>query len=221
MKQAKFQRFKEDPGNTSVETNYPGLLGAIIFVAGIALMFLTENFYFILLSVSGLLFAMLAVWLKARRKRSAWRKVKANCLDREIRRVRTPQGGYTWIFRLRCEFDFEGRHYEIAPEPYWTTFISEKSLLKFLDEIIAADGSCWLYVNPAEPEQTELVGNGVKDWLLHSSEGPSSAATPTRPKKGRELSSTQFGLHLIIPVIFILLIIGIMLFMEIFMNSFF
>ena len=98
-------------------------------------------------------------------------KVLAQCTDEEWKSILGavgPKGGVrmTWAFQLLCEFEMDGKRYRVAPG-YWSTFISEDRLPKFLDKAISPDGRCQLWVNPENHLKAELVANDIKDFLLH------------------------------------------------------
>lgn len=165
-----------------VESNGLAALGALVFLGSVGfLSFKIMNndapkgiTLYLVGAVAGLVLGIFGVWSKARRERQKWVKVNAKCIDREWQRIQTTRGsaaggmggGWTWAFRLLCEFDFQGKHFKVTPG-YWTTFISEESLKSFFDKRIATDGLCELWVNPKNPLQAELIGDDIKDKLLH------------------------------------------------------
>ena len=152
-----------------METNWGALLGALLFLGGIFAGFKMKELF--LISIAGLILMFYSVFIRGRNVRKNWKKVSAQCIDRETKCVLgTPgqRGGArkVWTFQLLCEFEVEGKRHTVTPG-YWTTFISEGRLQTFLDKVIAPDGKCQLWVNPDNPLQTELIGNDIKDLLLH------------------------------------------------------
>ena len=156
---------------SKVQMNPFGLLGAILFFGCLLRAMIIKTGDAVRLrwvagAVFGLGVGLLAGWYRARRERRSWVKVKAQCLDREWHLIRIKSGRTTWVFRILCTFDFEGKQYRATPI-YWTTFFSEGALMRFLEKAIAPDGTCELYVNPRDPLQVELVGRDLKDLLVN------------------------------------------------------
>ncbi len=152
-----------------MKTNWGALLGALLFMVGIFAGLKVGALFSI--SIFGLALALVSILLRGRRVRKNWTKVHAQCTDREWKKVLgapSQHGGVrlAWTFQLLCEFEWEGARYTVTPE-YWSTFISEGRLLKFLDTVISKNGACQLWVNPKNPFQTELIANDVRDFLLH------------------------------------------------------
>ncbi|MBK7315674.1 hypothetical protein [Candidatus Aalborgicola defluviihabitans] len=152
-----------------METNWGAVLGALFFIGGIFAGLKVAALF--LISIFGLVLALISILFRGRIVRRNWKKVLAQCTDKEWKKVLgTPgQGGgvrLTWTFQLLCEFELDGNRYTVTPE-YWSTFISENRLQKFLDKVISPDGACQLWVNPKNPLQTELIANDIKDFLLH------------------------------------------------------
>lgn len=157
-----------DP-NAMMETNWGALLGALLFVVGIVGSLKAGAL--VLVAVFGLLFALLSLLFRARTVRKNWRKIEAHCTDKEWKKVlgaAGPKGGVrmTWTFQLLCEFELHGQRYTVTPD-YWSTFISERRLQKFLNQVISPDGTCQLWVNPKPPLQAELRAADIRDFLLH------------------------------------------------------
>ena len=152
-----------------METNWGALLGALLFLVGIFAGFKVKALF--LISIAGLVLALVSILFRGRIVRRHWKKLSAQCIDREIKHVLGKPGlrggaGKTWAFQLLCEFEISGEQYTVTPG-YWTTFISERQLQTFLDKVISLDGKCQLWVNPDNPLQAELAGNDIKDLLLH------------------------------------------------------
>ena len=158
--------------NSMMETNWGAFLGALFFIVGIG------GFFFglkveVLFSVSifGIALALISILFKGRMLRRSWLKVLAQCKDKEWKKVLGAPGrnggvSKTWTFQLLCEFELNGKRYTVTPG-YWSTFVSESRLRKFLDKVISVDGKCQLWVNPKNPFQAELIANDIKDFLLH------------------------------------------------------
>ena len=112
-----------------------------------------------------------AMWLKVRRERRDWQVVEARCVDREVRRVWEAGGeggGRVWAWRIVCEYKYQGVEYRVTPVINWKNFRSEKVAVRFLDKKIFPNGHCKIRVNPNNPLQTELFGQGIKDVLFYS-----------------------------------------------------
>jgi hypothetical protein len=152
-----------------METNWGALLGALLFIGGMFAGLKVKALFSI--SIFGLVLALLSILLRGRIMRRNWKKVLAQCTDKEWKSIlgaSGQKGGVrkTWTFQLLCEFEIDGKRYTVTPE-YWSTFISEGRLQKFLDKVISPDGKCQLWVNPKNPLQAELIANDIKDALLH------------------------------------------------------
>ena len=152
-----------------MDTNWGAVLGALFFIGGIIAGLKISALFSI--SIFGLILALISILFRGRMVRRHWKKVLAQCTDREWKKVLgapSQNGGVrmAWAFQLLCEFDLEGKRYTVTPE-YWSTFISESRLQKFLDTVISPEGQCQLWANPKNPLQAELIANDIKDFLLH------------------------------------------------------
>ena len=152
-----------------MDTNWGALFGALLFIGGIFGGLRVGALYSI--SIFGLIIALVCILLRARTARRNWRKVMARCTDKEWKKVigaPSQNGGVrrTWTFQLLCEFELDGKRYIVTPG-YWSTFISENRLRKFLDKVISPNGTCQLWVNPENPRQAELFVRDIRDFLLH------------------------------------------------------
>jgi hypothetical protein len=154
----------------TVETNWIATVGAIGFLTAFVLLFRNpgkDTNLRLEFAVGSLLLAFFGVWLKARRKRKDWEIESARCVDRELKKVRLPKGGEGWYWRIVCEHEFHGEKYRVTPIVQWANFMSEEAAMKFIGEKISPDGECKLHINPKNPLQTELVGQGIADKLLY------------------------------------------------------
>lgn len=152
-----------------METNWGAVFGALLFIGGI-FAGLKDGVLFSI-SIFGLLFALFSTLRKGRIIRRNWIKVSAQCTDKEWKRVlgRMGQNGgvrMMWSFQLLCEYELNGKRYTVTPG-YWSTFISEDRLKKFLGKVIYPYGKCQLWINPENPLQAELFANDIRDFLLH------------------------------------------------------
>lgn len=153
-----------------IETNWWVVLGALLFVGGV-ITALSINKTLILISLFGLLLSLISLYLSYRKKTKNWKIVTARCIDREWKQILGKpglQGGVrlVWTFILLCEYNKEGQRYLVTPS-YWSpTFLTEKSLKKFLNQAITSDDNCRLRVNPENPLQTELVVDGMIKKLI-------------------------------------------------------
>ncbi|MEO6909266.1 MAG: hypothetical protein ABI210_15400 [Abditibacteriaceae bacterium] len=152
-----------------MKPNWGALLGALLFIGGIFAALRVGALLFV--SIFGLFLALVSILFQARNIRKGWKKVSAQCIDKEWKSVlgaASRNGGVrmNWAFQLLCEFELDGQRYTVTPG-YWSTFISENRLQKFLGKVISPDGSCQLWVNPKNPLQAELFANDIRDFLLH------------------------------------------------------
>ncbi|MFA9423272.1 MAG: hypothetical protein ACERLG_06825 [Sedimentibacter sp.] len=152
-----------------MKTNWGAIIGSLLFVGGIFAGFKASPLFSI--SIIGLFFTLISILFRGRIERKNWEKVLAQCTDREWKSVLSlagSKGGVrdVWAFQLLCEFELGGKMYTVTPG-YWSTFISESQLLKFLNKVITSEGKCMLLVNPKNPLEAELIANDIKDFLLH------------------------------------------------------
>lgn len=155
-------------------TNHLALVGALGFLGGLGFAFFAADPHNprgavigIATALGSLLLMFFAVWRGARRKRAGWVDVTARCLDQEHRQVLGATTSRSWEARLLCEFDFGGQSYRATPLVHYRSFRTEAGLLKYLASRVSADGNCRLHINPANPLECELAGQGLKERLLH------------------------------------------------------
>jgi hypothetical protein len=152
------------------------VVGVLGFIGGLALA--TYNGDHTKDSISkqtiwGLLFAVSSFgamfgigWLKKCAESRDWDIAPARCVDRELRRV--PMGRFstgvetggrysTWVCRILCQYEYQGKSYRVTPRISWSTFKSEASAREFLEVRISSEGGCRLRVDPNNPLRTELV----------------------------------------------------------------
>jgi hypothetical protein len=158
-------RIQEIPYTEAAQPTWPMALGGLTFLGGLAACVLTNKMSYLYLAVGGWAFGFGMCLVLAKVKRRGWVKVEAICEDREMRRAGVRKDR-RWDFRLLCRFQFQGVDCSATPD-YWHKFLSEKSLTRFLDRHIGADGRCWLYVNPKEPRQADFAAGGMFDALFH------------------------------------------------------
>ena len=119
-----------------MDTNWGGVLGALLFIGGIFAGLKIAVLFSV--SIFGLVLALVSIFFRGRVVRRNWIKVLAQCTDKEWKYVYGAAGqrggvSKTWTFQLICEFELDGKRYTVTPG-YWSTFISEAQLLKFLDK---------------------------------------------------------------------------------------
>jgi hypothetical protein len=120
----------------------------------------------IAIAVLGLAITMLGIISSAFQIQSGWKRIYAQCIDREIGEYWKEPGDITssWGYRLICIFAFEGKEYQVTPEPSNSvSFNSKQQVEKYLNERINQNGSCQLWINPKNPLQT--VFHNKKWWL--------------------------------------------------------
>ena len=163
-------------------------LGALVVIAGCLLAFNTaypgrlpvrfspRDGVTIGLAVAagGFLLAIFGVWSKALGKRKDWELVDARCVDRELKKILLPISPSPdsistlgWFWRLVCEYEFRGQSYRVTRQVQWINFNSEAASMKFMEENVSTNGQCKLHVNPKNPLQTELSGQGLRDKFLY------------------------------------------------------
>jgi hypothetical protein len=162
-----------------VQTNGIALLGMAAFVGGIILVvrhrpvdLANDKIARMALEVAigGFFVALFGIWFKARKIRKNWEVVTARCVDRELRKIAIMVKGHStwgWFWRIICEYNYLGKEVRVTPTVYWSNFTSEEEANKFINSHISPDGECKLHINPKNPLQTELVGQGIADKLLY------------------------------------------------------
>ena len=154
-----------------MKMNWGAILGAFLFIGGLVSGLKIWPLLAISISIFGLVLGLTSMLYQARIARRHWEKVSAQCTDREWKQVLGAvgqRGGarLTWTFQLLCDFELHGKRYTVTPG-YWSTFISEARLRKFLSKVISAEGTCQLWVNPNNPLQAEIFADDIRDFLLH------------------------------------------------------
>jgi hypothetical protein len=116
--------------------------------------------------VSGLVVIMTGVILSAYQIQFGWKRINAQCIDREISEYLKEPGDITssWGYRMICIFTLEGMEYKVTPEPsHLVNFKSKQKVKKYLNERIDENGNCQLWINPKNPLQT--VFHRKRWWL--------------------------------------------------------
>jgi len=159
------------------ETNWPGLACMLVFVILVIAYFTTGmSPEHLLLALAGtVLAALFSVFVKARTGYSKWIRVRGKCLDRELHRCFSSRG-YSWSWRWLCEYEYDGATYRVTPT-YWLTWGggklgSKRRAERFGNKVVDESGCMELWINPANPLQTEVVGRDIKDALLHRDRSP-------------------------------------------------
>lgn len=143
------------------------LIGLVLFVCGFVSLLATGKPSASAIVITGIGFSLflLGALISNRAKRRDWLRIEATCIDREYKRVASNRGN-TWRFRLLCKFKLDGKEYTVTPF-YYSSFASEKRLLRFFDEVISTQQTCPLWVNSHNPLETEISAGGAPDFLLH------------------------------------------------------
>lgn len=150
-----------------IKPNWAVLVGVIGFLA-FMLLATRGNLNWLYASVGSFIFALLSLAYKARKRRKNWKRITAKCLDNEFfkQKIFGADGtGVSWQIQMLCEFEYNGKNYKVTPS-FWRYFLTKWGAKKFLESKII-NGKCELHVNPDNPLETEVVGNDIKDFLLH------------------------------------------------------
>lgn len=170
IEQSKSPRIKNIPYQKQMQFIKPNWAMTLGFIGFVAFLYLSTrgNLDWIYASFGSFAFALLAMGYEARQKRKNWVRINATCLDSEFYRDKSYDSdgiGITWVIQLLCEVEYDGKTYKVTPS-FWRTFFTKWGAKKFLESKIK-NGKCELYVNPDNPLETEIVGNDIKDFLLH------------------------------------------------------
>lgn len=164
----RIQMIPYDDGAKPVVIQWRGLLaivqaiGPLGFVTALGMMTYDRDRFLISgPTLAGISFALMlcGAWIRARQEREGWIKVKARCVDRELRKILIPRRGggtWGWFWRVVCEYEEYGRRFRVTPKVRWANLTSEEAALRFMKEHVSPDGGCILSVNPKNPFQTEL-----------------------------------------------------------------
>lgn len=160
----------------SAEYGFFCVFGVILFT--FAGLFLARPYWSLaamLFSIAGASICLGWYAVMRRASRRTWVRVKSRCLDSEYRclRVNTVAnpggsgGGYTWGFRILCEYEWKGAIYRVTPQT-WRTFFFEAGVRHYLRRVINSDGECFLHVNPKNLLEVEVSTGSILDKLLYS-----------------------------------------------------
>lgn len=133
------------------------ILGFGSFLGGIPL---TSHFleWGIATMLTGLLMLFSSVWVMGYFWYRRFVKIRAKCLDYEIREFEESDSDgkrtrrMIWFGRFLFEFDFENRNYRVTPVFYpQKTFREEQQILTYLQNILDAEGCTTVWINPENP----------------------------------------------------------------------
>jgi len=145
------------------------LIASIVGVAlGVGLAVAADKpFLGIGLVVISLLATVVGLFVIRRRQRESWQCVTSTVIDREIiPLVLSGSQAGTCVFRLLCEFTFDGVKVQTTPVLFW--FKSDFGRTeKLLQRLIDQDQQCQLWVKPQEPRHTEIYSGGWRDRLIY------------------------------------------------------
>ena len=101
-----------------------------------------------------------------------WIRIKARCVDKEIRCVHGYEvtnvpfsGGYTWVVRLLCEFEWNVTTYRVTPR-IWRGCFFKSGLRSYMKRVIQPDETCILDINPNNPFDAKLSSGSIATCLL-------------------------------------------------------
>lgn len=92
-----------------------------------------------------------------------WVKIEATCLDIDIQQATNYIRGHPrvgWSYRILCEFDVDGTHYQATPEGFngthWRLFTSQSEVASFLEAKVRKQKAFSLLINRHNPLQCKL-----------------------------------------------------------------
>lgn len=164
--------WEPDKPEIITQNNPLSLIGIIVFIG----VFFWNSYAFfgvtltpsqmIAIAVSGLGLIFFGAILSAFQAQFGWKRIDAQCIDREIREYEKDPGDITssWGYRLICTFRFDGNEVKVTPEPSTlSSFHSKQQVEDYLNGKINQDGYCQLWVNPKNPLQTMF--HKKRPWL--------------------------------------------------------
>ena len=88
-------------------------------------------------------------------------RVDAKCIDREVKEFIDPESAGSlikntfWAAIIKCEYSYQGKKYTVTPIIVKiVAFNTEQGINQFLDNRIAGNQNCTLWINPEAPLQT-------------------------------------------------------------------
>ena len=136
-------------------TIFTGFGGALLFFASITLV-MVKGFptWYLGFAGFGIFMGIMGRFYAAWHKYHRWPSVTAQVLDKEIRDFQVPKKGMVgmrtiWSFRVLCEFNYQGRTYQVTPiTTNIMDFRSKSALEKYLEETITLSQTCTIWINP-------------------------------------------------------------------------
>ena len=106
-------------------------------------------------SVLGLMVLFGGRVLAAYQKQKGWTPIEATCIDKEVAEGVSYGDGHPsscWDYRILCVFKYKGKRYEVTPEcSRMIGFNTKGGVENYLNDRIAPDGKCILYIDPNNP----------------------------------------------------------------------
>jgi hypothetical protein len=142
------------------------MAGILTFLTGMGWVMFNTGTGFALV-VGGLAVVFASVFLNAsaarKRRTASWLVVPARCTGQNLQQ-RNYDGTPAWSWNLTCEFTMNGKPYQITPKVMWndlarseTPFWKEEEAWQFIAGAVPANSLCKLRVNPANPQEAELL----------------------------------------------------------------
>ena len=114
--------------------------------------------HLLIFGVMGLGLALLSTIIARNAATHDWVRVPAKCVDREfvslrpIRQINMQKPRIVWICRILCELVYKQSEYRVTPYTQQTfAFSSKEKAEKYLNERIADNGDCFLWIDPRNP----------------------------------------------------------------------
>ena len=150
--------------------NWAGCLAGISiigFLGGIIMSIKDQDSLGIYIALGSFLVCLFALVIKNFLLQKDWIFVRAKCLDREVTRVRSRNGGPSYGSRILCEFNYNDVCIQCTPQVTWITHSTEDNAHKFLNSQIDENGECILKVNPHNLKEANLVKRSKKVILMN------------------------------------------------------
>ena len=143
------------------------VISAIGFVVGCIMEIKDQDSLGIYIVFGSFSVCLFALGMKIFLTKKDWIFVRAKCLDREVTRVRSRNGGSSYGSRVLCEFNYNNVSIQCTPVVHWTTQTCEDDAHELLNSRIDPDGECILKANPNNFKEANLAKRSKEVILMN------------------------------------------------------